>query len=233
MVLRLLGPTLSVWKRFLRHRIEGTHDLGPEALEARDCLPPSGRKSHLATVDLGHNGGGRSTLALFVADHGVAPQTGLVQLIENARLPRDRLAQVRRSLISGRTTLLIPQETLFMNQLGVRLVDGQLTREKEYWLHKLSGELIVARIPLDFIRLSSSQQEFEVVVLPIAEVTGSRLLKVGRDKETLVLMILVTALKVCLYRYTGVEDIVVGTAVHEKYRDVASLNTVLALRTRI
>jgi tyrocidine synthetase-3 len=120
-----------------------------------------------------------------------------------------------------------------MSSANLQFLDERLKKEKDYWLQKLLGDLVVTGIPLDFRRPGVFTDEREVVNIRIEPETGRRLLKVCGNKETLAFTVLVTALKVCLYKYTGVEDIIVGTTIHQRYREVVSLNKVLALRNQL
>jgi amino acid adenylation domain-containing protein len=112
-------------------------------------------------------------------------------------------------------------------------LDSKLEKEKDYWLEKLAGELVVSGIPLDFSRPSAFIEQKAVVSTGIDSETESKLLKVCGNNETLVFMFLVAALKICLHKYTGLEDIIVGTAIHERFGELAQLNKVLALRDRV
>src|SRR5215213_8285184 len=79
-------------------------------------------------------------------------------------------------------------------------------QEQNYWLQKLSGDLMVTSLPLDHHR-------------PARAVTN-------KDRITFTLDAEIAAR---LKKYTGNEDIVVGTTTYYS----ASMNRLLALRTRI
>lgn len=117
--------------------------------------------------------------------------------------------------------------------LPAQILDDKLRQEKNYWLHKLSGELPVSGLPLDSARPKSLGEEHETVRLKIEPEVASRLLGACRNAEALVFAALATALNICLYKYTGVEDVVAGATVHERYREVAALNQILILRNPV
>jgi amino acid adenylation domain-containing protein len=108
-----------------------------------------------------------------------------------------------------------------------------LQKEKEYWLEKLSGEISVTEFPLDFKRRGHAGDEKGTAHFDIAEDTERRLRNLSGNKEGLIFAVLVAALKVCLHKYTGSEDILVGTTIHEHYARTSSLNTLLVLRDRV
>ena len=117
--------------------------------------------------------------------------------------------------------------------LSPKFLDDKLKQEKDYWLAKLSGELLVTGVPLDYARPGAYSAEKKILTIDIAPETQRALFKLCDNNDSLVLTLLITALKICLYRYTNTEDVVVGTAIHQRYSEVASLNKVLALRDQI
>ncbi len=117
--------------------------------------------------------------------------------------------------------------------LAYCLLDKKLWKERDYWLKKLSGPLATAGIPVDFARPPISTDKRNVVSIEIEPDTQSKLLKSCRHTEPLVLAALTSALKTCLYKYTGIQDVLIGTAIHKRYEELASLNKVLALRDQV
>jgi len=124
-------------------------------------------------------------------------------------------------------------ETTTAGLLSVKLIDEKLKKEKEYWQQKMSGEFETAGISLDFKRTPVYVRERHTVAFDLEPDTAAALLKISGGKDALVFTILVTALKICLHKLTGVEDVMVGTAIHERYGDVTHLNKVLALRDEV
>ncbi|HEY9285870.1 MAG TPA: amino acid adenylation domain-containing protein, partial [Pyrinomonadaceae bacterium] len=115
-----------------------------------------------------------------------------------------------------------------------KLLDEKLGAGRDYWLEKLAAPHASAGLPLDRARPPAHAQGARASVelaLPGEDV--ELLLRVCAGGETLIFTALLAALKVCLHRYTGEEDVIVGTAIHERYREVSSLNRVLALRSRV
>ncbi len=96
---------------------------------------------------------------------------------------------------------------------------GQAQRESEwapalaYWKDRLSGELPVLDLPADFPR--SSRQTYaggtHRFVLP-ADLTAS-LIQVGRQEEATLFMTLLSAFYILLHRYSGQDEIIVGSPV--------------------
>ena len=120
-----------------------------------------------------------------------------------------------------------------MSSTSVGLADKQHQKELEYWLEKLSGEPVVTGVPLDFKRppvIGAGPQKLDLCIDPE---TQNRLRKTCEGNELLIFTACVAALKVCLYRYTHVEDVIIGTAIHQQYRDLTPDNRIVVLRDRV
>ena len=114
-----------------------------------------------------------------------------------------------------------------------QFLDLELSEEKSYWVRQLSGELSVAGIPLDFRRPATFARRDARVDFQLAPELSDKVRHLCGDNESLVFTVLATALETCLHKYTGLEDIVIGTTIHQKHAGVAALNKVLALRTHV
>ncbi|HYG09451.1 MAG TPA: amino acid adenylation domain-containing protein [Pyrinomonadaceae bacterium] len=120
-----------------------------------------------------------------------------------------------------------------MSNTNLQFLDEPLGAEKDYWMRKLSGCVSHSLVPFDFKRPRVFDPAVDVVHLDIAPDVQEQLRKVCQSKEPLIFTVLVTALKVCLHKYTGIPDVVVGTPIYEGYREMSSLNKVLALRDEV
>ncbi|MET0624313.1 MAG: condensation domain-containing protein, partial [Pyrinomonadaceae bacterium] len=120
-----------------------------------------------------------------------------------------------------------------MSHTNLKFLDEKLTQDRDYWLQKLSGEAALTGLPLDYPRPAEFDPRRETANLEIAGETQRRLLQICGNNESLVFTFLVTALKIYLHKITGAADITVGTTIHERHREVSSLNKVLALRERV
>ncbi|MDX6694355.1 MAG: hypothetical protein QOF02_1958 [Blastocatellia bacterium] len=120
-----------------------------------------------------------------------------------------------------------------LSALPRTFVNDQLEEEKEYWLRKLGGELVVSGLPLDFKRPAEFNGHKAACPLDLEAQTSARLLEVCRGRESMVFAALVTVLKICLFKYAGAEDVIVGTGIHEQHGETASLNKLLALRSAV
>ncbi len=111
-----------------------------------------------------------------------------------------------------------------------------LERQLEYWREQLAGAPVVLELPSDHPRpaLQSFRGSFEPVTVS-AEVTA-RLKELARAEGVTLFMLLLSAWQVLLSRYTGAEDIVVGTPIANRQRGeveglIGYFVNALALRT--
>lgn len=93
-----------------------------------------------------------------------------------------------------------------------------LEKQLEYWKQKLEGAPPVLELPMDRPRpaVQTYQGARETLVLTAELVEGLKALS-QRENMTL-FMTLLAAFKVLLYRYTGSEDIVIGTPIANRTR---------------
>ncbi len=120
-----------------------------------------------------------------------------------------------------------------MTSTSVGLADKQHQKESEYWLQKLSGELVVTGVPLDFKRPAVISNERQQLELDIDPETQNRLRKICDGNELSIFTACVAALKICLYRYTHIEDVIIGTAIHQQYRNLTPDNKIVVLRDHV
>ncbi|HKX30464.1 MAG TPA: condensation domain-containing protein, partial [Blastocatellia bacterium] len=121
----------------------------------------------------------------------------------------------------------------YIGFLSPAAFDQQLLADKEYWLRKLSGDLVIPGIRPDLTRPQDAPDRRELVDLQIDEVLSNRLQEVCNGNDELAFVVLVTALEICLHKYTGHDDIIVGTAIHRAHSETSDLNRVLVLRDQI
>lgn len=113
-----------------------------------------------------------------------------------------------------------------------------LENQIEYWKKKLGGELPVLELPTDRIRQAIKTTNADFVYANINKELRDKLKNLGIKEGCTTFMTLLTAFKVLLYRYTGQEDIIVGSPIsNRKGRELEGLigffaNTIV-LRTRV
>jgi amino acid adenylation domain-containing protein len=100
-----------------------------------------------------------------------------------------------------------------MSREGVKMrtFDKKLMEEREYWLNKLAGQVEPANLRLDFERPSTYQAQTGIVTILFSDELQAKLARLTGNSPLLVYTTLMTALKICLNKYTDYSSIVVGS----------------------
>jgi amino acid adenylation domain-containing protein len=120
------------------------------------------------------------------------------------------------------------------NLIAEKILDRQLN----YWEEKLKGPLPILDLPLDFKRPLELNHEGATVHFEISPEKAEKLREFARLNASSLFNIFLTALKITLARFSGLDDIIVGLPVrgrnHEEIMQTIGyfVNTV-ALRTSI
>jgi amino acid adenylation domain-containing protein len=96
---------------------------------------------------------------------------------------------------------------------NARLEGRKLQEHREYWREKLGGQLPVLNLPLDYPRPVTQSFAGATAGLALDEEMSSRIAELGRLNGASLFITLLSAVYALLYRYTGQEDILVGSPV--------------------
>jgi amino acid adenylation domain-containing protein len=116
---------------------------------------------------------------------------------------------------------------------------SQYAKEKNYWLEKLSGELVRSFFPCDRTgrytdsergQKKSAPEMCSAVKINIPAEISSKLIARGTGKNHRIHMVLLGVLTVLLGKYTGSSDIILGTPIYKQEKQGRFINTVLPLR---
>jgi amino acid adenylation domain-containing protein len=118
---------------------------------------------------------------------------------------------------------------------------AQYGKEKEYWLNKLSGELVKSSFPCDSRRTGKIGCENEdtgkwKIEIAACELTGElffKLMGISKGKEQRLHIVLTAGMTLLLGIYSGSDDIILGTPIYRQDSEGEFINTVLALRNRV
>jgi len=103
----------------------------------------------------------------------------------------------------------------------------RLKRQKEYWLDRLKGEIPTLNIYSDYPRPPVQSFEGERINFELDEVLTLELAQLMKETVTTLYMVLLAAIYVLLSKYSGQEDIVVGSPVAA--RELVELENVIGL----
>lgn len=98
-------------------------------------------------------------------------------------------------------------------------LSGQvLDRELAYWKQILSGDLPLLSLPTDHARRAVQQSPGAALTVVFPQVLSEALTVLSRREGVTLFMLLLTAFDVLLNRYTGMEDLLVGTPIANRNR---------------
>ena len=115
------------------------------------------------------------------------------------------------------------------------LAAGQSVKERKYWLNKLTGELVKSHFPYDYRKkqLEKNNAPMESVKSVKFRFPGplyAKMMKLSGGADLKLHMILVTGMFVLLHKYTGNNDIMIGSPILKQENESKFINTVLVFR---
>jgi amino acid adenylation domain-containing protein len=118
---------------------------------------------------------------------------------------------------------------------GKMFVAGQYSKERDFWMDKLSGELLKTSFPYDYKGKVNDwgEQGKDTENFKYTGKVFSRLVKVSNDWDLRLYMLLLAGLLVLLKKYTGNNDIIVAAPALKQNVEAKFINTVLVLRNRL
>lgn len=113
------------------------------------------------------------------------------------------------------------------------LAADQYNNEKEYWLNKLSGELQKTCFPSDAPGPGEGIQRQEAKHFQLPGQLYERLVTISNKSDSRLHIILTAGVLLLAYKYTGSNDIIIGTPIDKQDVTGEFLNTILPLRVPI
>ena len=106
------------------------------------------------------------------------------------------------------------------------------SKEKEYWLDSLSGDLPKSRFPVDR-EGGLSEPDLKSYHFKLSEPLFQRLSKIISGSDLRLHMVAAAAVSVLLHKYTRDEDILLGTSIFKQKSEGNFTNTILVLRNKV
>ncbi|MED1913794.1 non-ribosomal peptide synthase/polyketide synthase [Bacillus thuringiensis] len=94
-----------------------------------------------------------------------------------------------------------------------------MNRQEAYWLEQLSGEIPILDIPTDYARPATRSSSGNMLTFTIQPQEAEALKQLGLQTGTTLFMVLLAAYKTLLFKYSGQEDIIVGTPIAGRQHD--------------
>ncbi|MEZ5039493.1 MAG: amino acid adenylation domain-containing protein [Saprospiraceae bacterium] len=126
-------------------------------------------------------------------------------------LLRNDLAQVYSGLIAGKSVSLDPLPIQYGDYAYWQRKQPLDKNHLAYWEQKLAGELPGLKLPTDRPRPSQASFRGAFSKQIYSPSLSSQLKELSKQNNTTLFVLLLTAYKVLLHRYSGQEDILVGT----------------------
>ncbi|ADL52202.1 amino acid adenylation domain protein [Clostridium cellulovorans 743B] len=95
---------------------------------------------------------------------------------------------------------------------------GNVEKQKNYWIDRFSGDIPVLSMSMDYNRPATQSFEGDKIYFDLDEKLSLKLNKVAKDAGSTMYMVLLAAYNVLLSRYSGQEDIIVGSPIAGRTR---------------
>jgi amino acid adenylation domain-containing protein len=128
--------------------------------------------------------------------------------------------------------LLTDEETYKVNFEGSYDHYISLGKQRHYWLSRFSGELPALELPTDHDRTQVNTWNGDSVHGVLDAAMTKRLKALAQEQQVSLFNLLLTAVKVLLHRYTGQQDIIVGTVVPYDDQKGSDVN-ILPIRSHV
>lgn len=125
------------------------------------------------------------------------------------------LATCYNAIVSKRTELLPAPLRIQYKDFSVwqqeQLQSGAMEDHRQYWIKKLKGELPILNLPTDKARPLIKTYNGDAVVYQMNPDLYTRLTRLLREQDCTLFMGILAAVTALMHRYTGQEDIMLGT----------------------
>jgi len=123
----------------------------------------------------------------------------------------EELATTYRELSTGENSKIAPLKTQYSDYSYWQNSQAEKSEDLKYWKKHLAGELPVLAMPTDFSRPVSPSFQGISTTKKFSSKLSDSLKNLAKEQQTTPFILLLAAYKVLLHRYTGQEDLVVGT----------------------
>ena len=120
-----------------------------------------------------------------------------------------------------------------VNQL--KIAAAQNTRERDFWLNQLGGELAKSSFPYDYKEndIATAEVNIDSVNFTFPGEVTVQLMEISKGDLYTINLVIITGIFLLLYKYIGNNDIIIGMPIYKQDIQGEFINTVLPLRNRI
>lgn len=126
-------------------------------------------------------------------------------------LLREDLAQLYEGLLAGNVVELTPLPLSYADYAYWERQQEVDPAHLSYWKKQLAGELPILKLPTDHTRTGKPSYAGAFSVQAFSSQLSTQLSQLCQQNNTTLFVLLLTAYKVLLYKYSGQKDIIVGT----------------------
>jgi len=105
--------------------------------------------------------------------------------------------------------------------------------EETYWRETLSGELPETHLPVDFYHPMRNQTKLNTKEFFMSETATSRMIKISKNSDLSLYVLLLASLKGLIYKYTKQTDIIIGSPLYKNIETDTRNNHLVLIRTII
>ncbi|MEF2965790.1 amino acid adenylation domain-containing protein [Paenibacillus sp. M1] len=122
-----------------------------------------------------------------------------------------------------------------MNELerNLMLSSSEYINQKEYWLALMSDHYAKTTFFIDSNLQNEGKPTIENAEFIMSQALAASILRLCKNSDLSLYIMLLAALKTLIYRYTGNKDILVGSPVYNKIKTERTLNDLVVLRDDI
>lgn len=95
----------------------------------------------------------------------------------------------------------------------IMLASDKIKKQEEYWLGLFKDEIPVLNLPTDYPRPPAKSYEGATLSIELDSILAGKLYDLAKETGTTLYMVLLSAFHVLLHKYSGQEDIIIGTPV--------------------
>ncbi|MGB7605432.1 MAG: amino acid adenylation domain-containing protein [Lutisporaceae bacterium] len=154
----------------------------------RAALIEAATDEHILVVDMHHIVSDGSSVGILIKDLVTMYDTGLTSAL---KIQYKDFAEWQKDILKSE----------------------HIKKQEEYWLNTFSGEIPVLNLPTDYVRPSTQSFEGASLRIQLNEITTKKLKNIASKTNTTLYALLLAVYNVLLSKYSGQEDIIVGTVI--------------------
>lgn len=112
-------------------------------------------------------------------------------------------------------------------------IANQKQKEKDYWLGKLSGELVKNSFYYDHKENENCESKMESVKFSLPQDLAVKMITMSNGSDRRLHMILTASIALLIAKYSCVEDVIIGTPVIKQDMEAKFVNTALPIRNNV